>query len=126
MRLKIASVLLLAGTVVGCASNPPPPPPPAPMPAPMPAPAPAPQVMAPMNGTYKGMAETTGHRCRAPHGMQMARVRGMNIMVAGMHGKIDKDGTVMGRNLSGTVNGGSADLTVKRGRCSYHYTLSHS
>ncbi len=126
MRFNIASVLLLAGTVVGCASNPPPPPPPAPEPMPAPAPMP-PAVMAPMSGTYRGTAELagTGRSCHAPRGTQTARVRNDSIMVAGMRGKIGSDGTVTGRGLSGTVNGGNADLTVMRGRCSYHYTLSN-
>lgn len=125
MRLKIASVLLLAGTVVGCASNPPPPPPPMPEPAPMPAPAPA--AMAPTPGTYKGsaMLSAPARGCRAPHGMQTARVRGMTITVAGLRGTIGPDGVVTGRNLAGTVSGGTADLTVKRGKCSYHYTLNN-
>lgn len=125
MRLKIASVLLLAGTVVGCASNPPPPPPMAPPPEPAPAPAP-PQAQAPMNGTYRGMADYSGddRRCHAPRGNQTARVRNGSITVAGLRGKIGPDGSVTGRGLSGTVNGGTADLTVMRGRCSYHYTLT--
>ena len=126
MRLKIASVLLLAGTVVGCASNPPPPPPPMPMaePAPMPAPTPAPMMSS--AGTYKGMADLAGRArgCKAPKGVQTARVRGSSIMVAGLRGTVGADGTVSGRNLSGTVNGGTADLMVKRGKCSYHYSLS--
>ena len=42
-----------------------------------------------------------------------------------MRGKIGPDGTVTGRGLSGTVSGGTADLTVMRGRCSYHYTLTN-
>jgi hypothetical protein len=122
MRLKIASVLLLAGTVVGCASNPPPPPPPPPEPAP----APAPAVMAPTPGLYKGTADLSApaRGCHAPHGTQTARVRGMTITVAGLRGMIGPDGAVTGRSISGTVTGGSADLTVKRGKCSYHYTLA--
>lgn len=127
MRLKFASVLLLAGTVVGCASNPPPPPPP-PAPEPMPAPAPmAPAAMAPMSGMYKGTAELAGEGrgCRAPRGTQTARVRNNTITLAGMRGQIGADGAVTGRGISGTVTGGNADLTVKRGRCSYHYTLSN-
>ena len=126
MRLKIASVLLLAGTVVGCASNPPPPPPPMPEPAPMPAPAPA--AMAPSTGVYKGMAELSGrHRgCRAPRGVQTARVRGTTIMVAGMRGTVSPEGAVSGRNLSGTVSASNADLMVKRGKCTYHYMLSEA
>ena len=125
MRLKIASVLLLAGTVVGCASNPPPPPPP--MPEPAPAPAPPPAAMAPTPGTYRGTADlpTPTQGCRAPRGTQTARVRGMTITVAGLRGTIGPDGTVTGRNVSGTVNGGTADLTVMRGKCTYHYALTN-
>lgn len=124
MRLKIASVLLLAGTVVGCATTPPPPPPMAAMPDPMPAPAPMP--MAPMAGSYRGSAEAMGGTaCKAPRGTQTARVRNNMITLAGMRGRIGSDGMVAGRNISGTVNGGTADVTVKRGKCSYHYTLSN-
>ncbi len=127
MRLKIASVLLLAGTVVGCASNPPPPPPPAPEPMPAPAPM-SPAVSAPMSGAYRGTAELagSGRACHAPRGTQTARVRNNTVMLAGMRGQIGPDGSVTGRGISGTVNGGTADLTVMRGRCSYHYTLSSS
>lgn len=126
MRLKIASILLLAGTVVGCANNPPPPPPMAAMPEPAPAPAPM-TPMAPMAGSYRGMAELAsgGRTCHAPRGMQTARVRGTDIMLAGMRGKIGPDGMITGRGLSGTVSGSNADVTVKRGSCSYHYTLSN-
>lgn len=126
MRLKIAGVLLIAGTVVGCASNPPPPPPMAAMPEPTPAPAPPPMA-SPASGTYRGMAELTSDQrgCRPMRGSQMARIRNNTITVAGMRGRIGPDGSVSGRGLSGTVNGGSADLTVTRGRCTYHYTLNN-
>ena len=125
MRLKIASVLLLAGTVVGCASNPPPP---APMPmaadpAPMAAP-PAP--MAPMAGLYRGKGMASGSSsCRNPKGMMSARVRGNVITVAGMRGAIGPDGTISGKNLSGTVMGNMADVTVKRGVCMFEYKMSN-
>lgn len=126
MRLKIATVLLLAGTVVGCASNPPPPPP---APEPMPAPAPAaPAAMAPVPGMYKGTGELTADSatsCRKPRGTMTARVRGMTILVAGARGTIGPDGAVTGRNLTGTVNGGMADVTIARGKCSIHYTLNN-
>jgi hypothetical protein len=127
MRLKIASMLLLAGTVVGCASNPPPPPPMAPPPEPAPAPAPPPRA-APISGTFRGMAESSSDAsgCRAPRGTQTARVRNNTITVAGLRGNIGPDGSVTGRGLSGTVNGGTADLSVTRGRCTYHYTLTNS
>ena len=125
MRLKIAGVLLIAGTVVGCASNPPPPPPMAAAPEPAPAPAPAPAA-APASGTYRGTAELTSDQrgCRPMRGSVMARVRNNTITVAGMRGRIGPDGTVSGRGLSGTVNGGTADVTVTRGHCTYHYTLN--
>ena len=128
MRLKIATVLLLAGTVVGCASNPPPPPMPmAAAPEPTPAPMTPPPPMAPMAGIYRGSAEVQGGSsyCRPPAGAQRAQVRNGMINVAGMRGRIGPDGAVSGRNLSGTVSGDTADLTVKRGRCSYHYMLTH-
>ena len=126
MRLKIASVLLLAGTVVGCANNPPPPPPMAmaPEPAPMAAPPPP---MAPMAGVYRGPGTAQGSSsCRTPRGMQNARVRGNTITVAGMRGMIGPDGTVTGRNLSGTVSGNMADITVKRGACSFEYKMTNN
>ena len=126
MRLKIASVMLLAGTVVGCASNPPPPPPMAmaPEPAPMAAP-PAP--MAPMAGVYRGPGMASGSSsCRNPRGQQNARVRGNTITVAGMRGMIGPDGTVTGRNLSGTVSGNMADITVKRGACMFEYKMTNN
>lgn len=125
MRLKIASVLLLAGTVVGCASNPPPPPPMAM--APEPAPVAAPMTpMAPMAGVYRGPGTAQGSSsCRTPRGMQNARVRGNSITVAGMRGTIGPDGTVTGKNLSGTVNGNMADITVKRGACMFEYKMTN-
>ena len=124
MRLKLATVLLLAGTVVGCASNPPPPPPMAAAPEPMPAAPPPP--MAPMAGVYRGPGTATGSSaCHDPRGMQNARVRGNTIMVAGLRGMIGPDGTVTGRNLSGTVQGNMADVTVKRGSCSFEYKMTN-
>lgn len=125
MRLTIAGVLLIAGTVVGCANNPPPPPPMAA--APEPAPAPPPPPAPPAAGTYRGMADVTSDQpgCRPMRGSQTARVRNNTITVAGLRGRINPDGSVSGRGLSGTINGGTADLTVTRGRCTYHYTLNN-
>ncbi len=136
MRLKIASFLLMAGTVVGCASNPPPPPPPmamAPEPAPMP-PAPAPVMSGGTNGVYRGMAELAPEaprRCRKMTAMQTARVRNGMIALGGMSGKIGPDGTITaagrrGGGLTGTVSGNTADITTMRGGCSYHYTLTQA
>ena len=126
MRLKIASVLLLAGTVVGCANNPPPPPPPmAAAPEPMPAASP-PMPMAPVAGIYRGKGMASGSSaCRNPKGMMNARVRGNTIMINGMRGSIGPDGTVTGRNLSGSVNGNMADVTVKRGVCMFEYKMTN-
>ena len=81
--------------------------------------------VAPTSGTYRGMAESSsdgGSACRAPRGTQTARVSNNTITVAGLRGNIGPDGTITGRGLSGTVNGGTADLSVRRGRCTYHYT----
>jgi hypothetical protein len=125
MRLMIAGVLLAAATVAGCSSNPPPPPPMAAAPEPAPAPPPPPPP-APTSGTYRGTADLTSdaHGCRALKGSQTARVRNGAITVAGLRGRIGPDGTITGRGLSGTVNGNTADVTVTKGRCTYHYTLS--
>lgn len=124
MRLQLVTALLLAGTVVGCASNPPPPPMAA-APEPMPAAAPPPP-MAPMAGVYRGPGTAQGSSaCRNPKGMQNARVRGNTIMVAGQRGMIGPDGTVTGRNLSGTVMGNMADITVKRGVCRFEYKMTN-
>ena len=131
MRLQIATILLVAGAVVGCASNPPPPPPMAAMPeAPPPPPPPAPA--GPMAGAYKGMADLGADapaRCAKMTRAQTATVRGTTISLGGMRGKIGADGSVtpIGRSgLTGTVNGNTADLTAMKGKCSYHYTLTHS
>src|SRR5207237_52741 len=107
MRLKIAGVLLIAGTVVGCASNTPPPrPPPMAMaPEPAPAPAPPPAMAAPSSGTYRGTAELTSDQrgCKPLTGSYTARVRNNTITVAGVRGRIGPDGTISGGGLSGTV-----------------------
>ncbi|GAC1344741.1 MAG: hypothetical protein NVSMB18_22950 [Acetobacteraceae bacterium] len=131
MRLKIATFLLMAGTVVGCASNPPPPPPMAMAPEPAPAPAPAPAPMA-MDGTYRGMAELASEaprNCRKMSATQTARVRHNMITLGGMRGRIGADGAItpVGRGgLSGSVTGGTAEVTMMKGRCSYHATLTHA
>ncbi len=60
---------------------------------------------------------------------QTARVRNNMITLGNLRGRIGPDGTVtpVGHaGLSGTVNGGTADLMVMRGQCNYHYTLNHS
>ena len=94
-------------------------------PEPMPAAAP-PMPMAPMAGVYRGPGTAQGSSaCRNPRGMQNARVRGNTIMVAGLRGMIGPDGTVTGRNLSGTVMGNMADVTIKRGACSFEYKMTN-
>jgi hypothetical protein len=123
MRLQIAGVLLIAGTLAACSSSPPPPvadttPPPA-------APAPAPATQA-ASGTYHGTAvpgsDATG--CRPLRGTQTARIHNGAITIAGLRGRIAEDGTITGRGLSGTATGNTANVTVTKGRCSYVYSLS--
>ena len=130
MRLKLAAFLLVAGTVAGCASNPPPPPPmaSAPPPAPMPAPAP----MAASDGMYKGMATLAPDapaKCRKMGAAQTARVRGNTITLGAMKGTIGPDGTIspVGRSgLTGTVTGNAAVINMTKGGCSYVYNLNHA
>ena len=131
MRAKLVMFCLMAGTVVGCASNPPPPPPMAmaPEPAPMPAPAP---MAGPVDGVYKGMAELAAdapRRCHKMAATQTVRVRRGNFMLGGMRGRVGADGAVMASRsggLSGTVTGGTLDVTSTSRGCSYHYTLTRA
>ena len=124
MRLQIAGVLLAAATVVGCSSNPPPPPPMAAMPEPAPAPAPPPPP--PTSGTYTGTAALASdvHGCRQMRGNQTAHVSNGKITVAGLRGTIAPDGSISGHGISGHLEGNNADVTVSRGRCTYHLTMT--
>ena len=129
MRNKFLMSILMAGTVVGCASNPPPPPPMAAAPAPMPAP--APMMMGPVDGVYRGMAELAAdapRSCRKMTKMQTVRVRNNAFVMGKTKVTINPDGslTAAGRNASminGTGNNG-LDFTSMQGKCSYHYTLN--
>ena len=129
MRMKLITALLLAGTVVGCASNPPPPPAMAEAPA---APPPAPMAMGPVDGIYKGMAELAAdapRRCAKMTRTQTVRVRNSSFSVMSMRGTVGADGAVTtratrGGSLSGTASGSGLDLMVMRGTCSYHYSLT--
>lgn len=132
MRLNLALFLLAAGTVAGCASNPPPPAPMAmaPEPAPMPAPAP---VMMSMDGVYKGTSEavgTLGRGCARP-GAVSTTVRRNMFVLGGIHARVNADGNVhntsrRGAMLTGTLSNGTMDVTTKAGRCSYHIVANHA
>ncbi len=133
MRANLAMFLLATGTLVGCASNPPPPPPMAMAPEPTMAPAPAPMMSA-MSGIYRGTSEAAAENRRgcARGGAVTARVAANNTFsVLGLRGRINPDGTVSsaarrGGGLSGTVQNGTMDVNVTKGRCSYHVTASHA
>ena len=131
MRMKLITALLMAGTVVGCASNPPPPPPMAMAPA-APAPAPAPMAMGSADGMYKGMAELASdapRRCAKMTRAQTVRVRNSAFTLMGMRAMIGPDGTISttarrGGSLSGTASGSGLDMMAMKGTCNYHYTLT--
>ncbi len=132
MRAQIAMFLIAAGTVAGCASNPPPPAPMADMTpvAPM---APAPVTMGPVDGTYTGMAEadgTLGRGC-AKAGAVTTRVRNNTFVIKGIRARVNADGTISnisrrGGTVTGTLANGAMDLMTKAGRCSYHITATHA
>lgn len=129
MRMKILTALMLTGTVVGCASNPPPPPPMAEAPAPVPAP-----MMAPVDGMYKGMAmlgDDAPRRCAKMTKPQTVRVKGNSFMLGGLKAMIGPDGAITapsrrGVSLMGSASSTGLDLTSVKGKCSYHYTLAKS
>ncbi len=130
MRLHLATILLAAGTLAACASNPPPPPPMAPMADATPmTPAPAPMMSGPAAGVYRGTSEATGtlgRRCTRPGPVTVRVARNNTFSVLGMRGRVGPDGTVSsGRRggLSGTVANGSMDVNVS-GRCGYHVTAT--
>ncbi len=129
MRSKLLISLLMAGTVVGCASNPPPPPPMAAAPAPMPAPAP---MMGPVDGAYRGTAELAAdapRSCRKMTKMQTVRVRNNSFVMNGVKMTINPDGSLTGSGkrasmMSGTASATGLDVTSMQGKCSYRYTLN--
>ncbi len=131
MRLNLAMFLLAAGTLAGCASNPPPPAPmaAAPEPAPMPAPAP---MMSSVDGLYRGTSSYVGrhHGC-ARAGAVSTRVRNNVFVLQGIRARVGADGSVSsmsrrGGMVSGMVSNGSMDVTTKAGRCSYHVVATHA
>lgn len=130
MRLKLVTALMMAGAVVGCASNPPPPPPVAMAPEPPP----PPPMVAPMAGLYTGMAELAADapaKCHKMTAKQSARVRNGMITLGAMRGKLGPDGSIMmaphgGMTMTGTVNGNMADITTMSRGCGYHYSLTHA
>lgn len=132
MRAQIAGIIVLVSGVVGCAGTPPPRPMVA-MEAP-PAPAPAPMAAMPVDGTYQGSVMSTPDsrpRCRAMPATATTRERDGGFNLGGMRGRVGPDGTVSstsrrGSSMTGTLAGGTLDVTTMRGGCGYHYTLAHS
>ena len=132
MRTKILTFILMAGTVVGCASNPPPPPPMAAAPDPTPAPAPAPT--GPVAGKYTGTADQATDLPRGCAKMTRpvtVTVRPNNTFVlAGVRGSIGPDGTISSRGRGGSLSGSGTsaglDVTATKGKCVYHYQLTHA
>lgn len=133
MRTKLLTFLFMAGTVVGCASNPPPPPPMAEAPPPAPAPAPAP--MGPMAGLYRGTPELAADapascaKMSRPVSVRVARNN--TFVLGGMRGSVGPDGSVTsrgGRNMSmmGMASASGLEITQMRGQCSYRYMLTKS
>ena len=134
MRIKLLTVMLMAGTAVGCASNPPPPPM-----APMADATPAPAPMAPMasggamSGKYTGVADagTLPRGCAKMTRPVSVTVRPNNTFsLAGLRGMVGPDGTISSRgrggSLSGSATGSGMDVTATKGKCSYHYMLTHA
>ena len=133
MRTKFLTVLLVAGTVAACASNPPPPPPMADAPAPPPAP--APMVSGPMAGVYKGTPDLTadsGPRCAKMTRPVAVRVTARNTFsLAGLVAKIGPDGAITapakrGQSLMGMASATGLDVTTVKGACTYKYSLAKS
>ena len=129
MRTKIITFLMLAGTVVGCASNPPPPPPMAMAPV-APAPAPMPMASGPVAGIYRGtptLADGAPRACAKPRPTTVRVMRNNTFTVMGMRGMVGPDGNISGgrrSNVSGNVSGDTMNLTAMKGRCSYSATLT--
>ena len=133
MRTNLLSFLLMAGTVVGCASNPPPPPMAMAEPAPVVAPPPL-APFGPMAGKYSGTAD---QGTELPAGCaKMTRPvtatigRGNAFTLAGIRGTVNADGAISSRgrggSLSGTVTPGGMDVTATKGKCTYHYMLTRA
>ena len=129
MRIKLLTALLMAGAVVGCSSNPPPP---APMAAEAPPPPAPPPAMGPVTGRYRGMVELASD---APRGcakytrpMPFSVLRNNSFVVLGMRGMIGADGaitsTARGGSITGTASNSGLDMTVMKGKCSYHVTAA--
>ena len=130
MRMKLLTALLMAGTVVGCASNPPPPPPPM---ADATAPSPTPATTAgDVGGTYRGtadLADGSGPRCAKMTRAQTVRVRNNSFTLMGVKATIAPDGSITsasrrGTSITGMASSTGLDLTAMRGKCNYHYTMT--
>ena len=133
MRIKLLTVMLMAGTAVGCASNPPPPPPMAPMADATPAPAAPMASMGSMGGMYTGTADagTLPRGCAKMTKPVSVMVRPNNTFtLAGLRGMVGPDGTISSRgrggSLSGSTTSAGMDVTATKGKCSYHYMLTHA
>ncbi len=134
MRTKLATFLVLAGGVAGCASNPPPPPPMAmaPEPAPMMAPAARPAARGANDGMYRGTVEAAADNaptCRTMAPAATARVRGRSVTMGGMRATLNGEGALTGGGrrgpkVTGTLANGTIDANSMVGRCSYHYVLN--
>jgi len=131
MRIKLLTVALMAGTAVGCASNPPPPPM-APMADMTPAPV-APVASGPMTGMYTGTADagTLPRGCAKMTKPVSVTVRPNNAFsLAGLRGMVGPDGAITsagrGGSLSGSVTSAGMDVTATKGKCTYHYMLTHA
>lgn len=131
MRIKLLTVALMAGTAVGCASNPPPPPPMAPVADTTPAPAPV--ANGPMAGKYTGTADagTLPRGCAKMTKPVSVTVRPNNTFtLAGLRGMVGPDGSISSRgrggSLSGSATSAGMDVTATKGKCSYHFMLTHA
>ena len=131
MTFKLLPFLLLAGTVVGCASNPPPPPAPVADNTPAPEPAPPP---APVAGKYTGTADQSAELPRGCHKMTRpvsVTLRANNTFtLEGIRGSVGPDGAISSRGRGGSLSGSATpagmDVTYTKGKCTYHYMLTHA
>lgn len=126
MRTKLLSLLFLAGTVVGCASNPPPPPPMAEAPPP-----PPPASIGPVDGMYKGMATLAADApksCAKLNKPQSVTVKNNTFMISGLKVMVAPDGTMTaaprkGTSLTGKAFPGGMNFTLVKGKCSYDFAM---